>query len=466
MGKSKNEENSIVLRAIRNGYNLPEAYLKTDVRKAVFKKDIITVLDLVQLTGSRLTNFYVETDHIRDADTISSLEQVLINPLSPYTKKLFSGFTGSGKTTELIKLCLEMQRHFNVIIFSAGNRLKHHELTIEALLFEILEDVLNYLMENKLVDESDELLKDIETKIIKWCSDIQVIKEEKIGKVTSRAMGLELLKVFFFSAKTVTNFFNEDIVKTTYEKERKINDLIFECNRIFDYLAEKTGKETLIIIDDLEKMPFITARDFYKRNAAFIGDFRCKMVMTIPVELVFHPDVAIIQGVFGNAEVLPMIKVKDRKGKPYQPGIDCLIKILEHRLDLSLFEDECYRDAVKYSGGAIRELFNIVQRAALIEKSDRITKTSMQKSVSYHKNTFSSGIFERRDEIKITFEEYRDALIDIYDGNKTNPVQSLALLDLLRTRAVMKYNGDGFYDTHPLLDSFIKAHKKKKEENG
>lgn len=465
--ENKRSEKSLALKSIREGYNLPDAYFEVEVNKATSKKEIKTVLNLEQLTGSRLRDFYVETDKVRDADTIASLVELLKDPLAPYTKKLFSGFMGSGKTTELIQLYVQMQEEFNVIIFSAWNRLKLNQITIEALLFEIVEDLLGYLYSNGLVDESDELLLNIQDNIMEWCSDTRIIKGEKREKKKERGLGLDFLKSFFFKAKTATNFFNEEIVEWQNKKEQKINDLIFECNKIFDYLEKKTGKETLIIIDDLEKMTFTRAKDFYIKNSAFIRDFHCKMVMTIPVELIFSTDFAIFQGIFGEAEVLPMIKVKDKNGKPYKPGIDCLIEILGRRLELSLFENQCYKEAVKYSGGAIRELFRIVQRAALIEESDDIiTETSMKKSIDYHKNIFASRIHERRDEIEITFREYLDVLFDIYDGNKTNPEQTLALLDLLRTRAVMKFNGEGFYDTHPLLDSFIKAHKKKQLENG
>lgn len=465
MGKKKKNEN-IVWKPIREGYELPEAYFKVEVGKATSIKEIKTVLNLEQLTGNRLTNFYVETDKVRDAHTIVSLEELLKDPLTPYTKLLFSGFTGSGKTTELIQLYIRMQKDFNVIIFSAWNRLRINEISIEALLFEILEDVLNYINENDLVDESDELLMDIVEKIMEWCSETRIIKGDKTEKSKSKGIGIEFLKNLFFHAKTERRFSRTDARESTRIEERKIYDLIFECNKIFDYLKKKTGKETLIIIDDLEKVSFTAARDFYLGNSAFIRDFWCKMVMTIPVELIYHTESAIIQGVFGEAEVLPMIKVKDKEGKEYKPGIDCLIKILERRLDLSLFEGECYRHAVKYSGGAIRELFRIVKRAAIIETSDKVTPASMQKSINHYKNDFSSKINERDDEVKIKFDEYLEVLFDIYDGNKTNPHKPLALLDLLRMRAVMKFNGEGFYDTHPLLDDFIKAYKEKIQKNG
>jgi hypothetical protein len=467
MGKNKKEE-SIVLKPIREGYNLAEAYFEIEVKKAVSKKEIKTVLNLEQLTGNRLKNFYVETDKVRDADTIASLEELLKDPLAPYTKRLFSGFTGSGKTTELIQLYVKMQKDFNVIIFSAWNRLSLNEITIKSLLFEILEDVLNYMIENNLVDESDKLLGNIIENIMEWCSETRIIKKEEKDKERSIGTGIDFLKWLFFKAKTETRFAEIDAIESIRKEARKIKDLIFECNKIFDYLEEKTGKEILIIIDDLEKMQFTAARDFYTRDSAFIRDFRCKMVMTIPVELVYHPDFAILQGIFGEAEVLPMIKVKNENGKPYKPGIDCLTEILGRRVELSLFENQCYSDAVKYSGGAIRELFRIVQRAALFEKSDnKITIPSMQKSIDYHKNIFASRVQEHGGDSTIKFEDYLEVLFDIYNGNKTTPKKTPALLDLLRTLAVMKFNGgEGFYDTHPLLDNFIKAYKEKKQKYG
>ncbi len=459
--KKNKKDDTVLLKAIQEGYNLPEAYFKVKVEKALSVKDIITVLDLEQLTGSRLENFYVETDKVRDTDTISSLKKLLKNPLTPYTKRLFSGFAGSGKTTELIKLCLEMQKDFNVIIFSASNKRKLSEITLEFLLFEIVEDVLHYLYVNELVDEKDPFLKEILHNIFEWCFDTRIVKEKKTEKLKSLGTGIEFLKGIFFSAKTEKRSSASNRIESARVEEHKINDLIFECNKIFDYLKIKTGKETLLIIDDLEKMSFIAAREFYIGNSAFIRDFHCKMVLTIPVELVFHADISIIQNVFGEAEVLPMIKIKNKEGKVYRQGVDCLEEILRHRLDLSLFENQCYKEAIRYSGGAIRDLFTIIQRAVLIEHREIITEASMKKSVNLIKDTFASRIQERNDEIKIKFEEYLEILFDIYDGNKTTPTKNLALLDLLRTRSVMKYNGEGFYDTHPLLDTFIKAYKEK-----
>ncbi|MCU0288361.1 MAG: hypothetical protein MUF15_18450, partial [Acidobacteria bacterium] len=144
-----------ILKTVRRGYNLTEDYFAIDIRKATAKKDVTTVLNLVQLTNERYKDFYVDTDKVRYGHTIFPLEQALKDPLSPYIKRFFSGITGSGKTMELIKLCFRLQDDFNVIIFSVLNKLRSDDITIKPLLFEIIGDLLEYIYSNRLADKSN-----------------------------------------------------------------------------------------------------------------------------------------------------------------------------------------------------------------------------------------------------------------------------------------------------------------------
>ena len=240
--KSKKD---IFLETIQEGYNLPDVYFDAKIKKATNKKNIVSVLNLQQLTGNRLKNFYVDTDMVRGGNILSSLKQLLDDPLNPYIKLLFSGFLGSGKTTELIKLSFQLQEKFNVIIFSALNRLKIDEITIESLLFEIVGDVLQFLYSNNLVDESDEFLKRIVANITSWCSETRIIKEKKKEGSRSVSGGIQFLKGIFFSAKKETRSGGSDKTESTWIEEHKINDLILECNKIFDYLKGKTGKHRI-----------------------------------------------------------------------------------------------------------------------------------------------------------------------------------------------------------------------------
>lgn len=187
------------------------------------------------------------------------------------------------------------------------------------------------------------------------------------------------------------------------------------------------------------------------------------MVLTIPIQLIYHADYLLLEGTFDEAEVIPMIKVRDETGNDFEDEKNVLKDILEHRIDLALFEENCYDMAIKYSGGSLRELFRIINEASLNEDEDIIRKATMEKAILHFKDIFSSRIQERDDDVKITFDEYLDSLFEIDGGNKRQPAKNHALLDLLRTRSVMKYNGEGFYDTHPLLDTFIELYRDKRE---
>jgi len=452
------QENSILLDTIRRGYELPQAYLDTEISKATQKKDILPVLNLELLTGKRIEDFYVNIDPVRGVNILSTLQQLLDNPLNPYTKLLFSGFLGSGKTTELINLAHLLQGKYHVIIFSALKRLNTTDITIESLLFEIFEDVLHFISSYNMVDPANNDLKRIISKISDLCSISPPFfgTKNEDNKFRSSPENIQPLKRFFSNAK---------LEKRTGPSNITINDLIIECNKIFNDIKISTGKEIIILIDDLDKLPISKSLEIYISNASLLKKFQCKMVLTIPFLMFFSQNLPEIENIFVSGEIVPMIITKDKDNKAFPPGINKMIEILERRIDLSLFENQCYTQAIKYSGGAIRDFFRIVQRAAVIENTEMITEESMQKSIGYHKSIFASRIQESSDEPYIKIQEYLEILIDIYNGNHLNPQKNLTLFHLLRTGAVLLYPGPiSYYDVHPLLGDFIANYKKQSQK--
>lgn len=460
--KMKKNSGNKTTDVIQLGYELGDNYVRAEIGTALTVDEAFVTMDVEQLIDDKYKLFYVDTDSVR-SNTIRSFERILKNPLTTNQKLLFTGFTGSGKTTELIRLCYSLEDSFNVVIFSVKQRLKVSDVTIEAILFEIIEDVLNYLELYGLSrdDEAREIIK----KIYDWCKETKIVDESTEKNALSTGIGINLVKGLFLRAKVESNFSGSTTTSATRIEERKLKNLIFECNRIFDYLYDKTGKETLVIIDDFEKIPFDRARNFYISNTLFLKELRCSMVMTIPVELVYHTEFSLLQGVLGESVVLPMIKVKDVDGSHYKPGLKLLENILKKRIDLTLFEDECYKKAIHYSGGSIRDLFRIIHEAVINEESGLISAASMERAVYKYKDILSSRIHERDEPgISISFDDYLDVLFDIAEGNKRQPHRTTALQDLLRIRAVMKYNDKGFFDIHPLLDEFVKLYKEKREK--
>ena len=452
------------IKMIQSGYSLPDNYTTIDIKKATTVNEMFYVTELKQLIGEKLNKFYVDTNELRENYSINAIQKKMNNPLNPYAKILFAGFTGCGKTTELIKLYEKVQDKFNIIPFSVISRIRQDNVSIESLLFEIIEDVINLIMINRYFEQPNDDLNTIIENIKKWSVETINVKENEKTNDKSISFGLEFLKGIFFSAKNEMNFTRSEKTISSCIEERKLNDLIFECNKLFDYLKSITGKDTLIIIDDLEKLPFYNIRDLYIRNSTYINMLRASFILTIPIELVYHPDYALIDNIFGKPEIMYMIKIRDKDRNPIDDNMKLMKRIIESRIDLNLFEDKCYETAIKYSGGSLRELFSLINKASEIENGEKISSKSMEKAVNIYKDFFSNRIYERIDDLKITFDDYLDILLDIDDGNRENPDLKIALYDLLRVRAVMKYNGKGYYDVHPLLENFIENHRRKRSK--
>ncbi len=409
-------------KIIQNGYDLPDAYFEAKVGKATTVEDINTVLTLQQLTDSRFDDFHVNTEKVRGTDTLVSLEKRLnANPLTPYSKLLFSGFPGSGKTTELIRLLTLLQKNYHVIILSAKDNLNVEIVTIKSLMHKILYKLLDSLKND-------------------------------------RKRNIKIARHYFSEEPPDRDSFKTNVLKEFNSKTSGSNNYIHVLNKLLDSIAKEAAKETVIIIDDFGKISPLVARDQLLKDYNLIMSLHCKMILSFPMELVGSPMCAVLQEAFGKTAILPPINIKNKKGKPHQQGLKSLTGILERRVELSLFENNCYKEAVKYSGGSIKQLFQIVREAASIEKLKHITTASMKKAIDYYKNNFSMRIENLIDEFKFSVVGYLEVMQAIYQGNETSPEQAPALRDLLGNGAVIKNVIEDYYTINPLLEDFLKNH--------
>jgi hypothetical protein len=81
-----------------------------------------------------------------------------------------------------------------------------------------------------------------------------------------------------------------------------------------------------------------------------------------------------------------MIKVITRDaGQPYEPGLECLRKILRKRLASheigEVFEADALEFLLKYSGGHVRNLMTFVQSACTYTDTTPITLIAAKRAV-------------------------------------------------------------------------------------
>jgi len=124
------------------------------------------------------------------------------------------------------------------------------------------------------------------------------------------------------------------------------------------------------------------------------------------------------------------------------PGRDLLEKTLAKRIDLDLMVP--HRDArdrlIAASGGGIRELLELVQSSARYAMGDVIGEAEVERAIARRKQRL-------RDQVNIN--GWWPTLRSIAETKQVTDHKHC--LDVLFHRLAFKYNGEGWYDVHPLI---------------
>lgn len=166
--------------------------------------------------------------------------------------------------------------------------------------------------------------------------------------------------------------------------------------------------------------------------------------------MVYTPEYSMIRDDFANCVLFSMIKVSEKNGDPYQAGIDILKQIVHKRMDAALIEDEALEYMIHKTGGAIRDLFELLKQAAYYRLGNPQNESPISIGDAKIVETGLKATYERF----ITSEAHIKKLQQIYK----EPIPKYAdevLSDLLRTLAVIEYNGDRWCGVHPLLVDFM-----------
>ncbi|OJH36483.1 hypothetical protein [Cystobacter ferrugineus] len=177
------------------------------------------------------------------------------------------------------------------------------------------------------------------------------------------------------------------------------------------------------------------------------------VVYTIPPYLkVLSPNLGTLYSP-GGVQVLPALKVRDSSGKVFQPGLDLLEQLISARNDWKRLlgpERETLDRLSNLSGGHLRDFLRLISE--VIRRADRLPVP---------KETVDAAIAQVRTE----FLPIADAdakwlhLIATTHGVALPEIKQLHdLARYLDTHLALYYrNGDEWYDVHPLVRDVVKA---------
>jgi hypothetical protein len=153
-----------------------------------------------------------------------------------------------------------------------------------------------------------------------------------------------------------------------------------------------------------------------------------------------------------------MIKTHGKDNNDYTEGINKIKEIIYKRADESLFEDEAITLLIKKTGGILRDVFASINSAAFRaykRDSNMVEQEDIERALIELKSNYRRTII---------VDDY-EILLRIYQ-TKEDIDNTDTMLEYLQSQVVLEYNGEHWFDVHPLVFDFIDERIKARSGNG
>jgi energy-coupling factor transporter ATP-binding protein EcfA2 len=375
-------------------------------------------------------------------------------------KKSFfiAGQSGNGKSTILKMLdtnFVELQEKYEFRYLGGKDIFSYNDVSIIDLLLMIGS---NLIQNNKKLQEKYFSSLDKIQDISNGTLNIEVVKQNT--KDASASIGSSL--------NMSLNFLNIFKSKSSLEAQYKLNDTIREVSRrvfktkenelielineiILDYKTSiNTHKDLLIIIDDLEKKEDIDK--LFLNELHHLDNINMVKIITMPIHLrrtqTFNND---------SKDVREFaLKLNDFKGDENQNDKNLLEQVILKRINNKhkLIDENTIKEAIKFSGGNLRQLIQLIKRGAneaLSFDSTIIEKKELDYAIESMQRGLSSVTMAHQTLLK-----------EILD-NKILKDDSLEKLESLGKVTKMGlvfayFNGKIWYEINPLIKNILKEY--------
>ena len=425
------------------------------MKKATKFEEMIRVFNPYPLSKDDYDKFYVNTGNIR---SVVNASDKIVNSLTygeyPGMKLLFMGHKGSGKSTEIVNISKRLKSKYEIITFSMAQEIELLGMQYIDVIFVIMSQIIDFLEDNKKdIKIKDKLIEELS---LYWQKEevFEKIVEDSASLEAGGEAKLSILKQISVWGKGIlkTGMESKHIIRTTVEPKvsyllELLNQIINEINK---QLKEKRNKELLLVIEDMDKLEAVDAKELFVLHRRALLTINAKMILSFPIYLVYTPEYSMIRDDFADCVLFSMIKVREKNGDRHQAGIDILKQIVYKRMDDALIEDEALDYMICKTGGAIRDLFELLKQAAYYRLGNLQNDSPISIDDARIVETGLKATYERF----LTSEAHIKKLQQVYK----EPIPDYAdevLSDLLRTLAVIEYNGDRWCGVHPLLVDFL-----------
>jgi len=400
---------------------------------------------------------YVSLAPARGAEggAVSQCKQRILWSEEPFVQ-LFGGHRGCGKSTELRRLQKELEDEgYFVVYIDADVDIDFEDTQPPDILLALIRNLDSRLREagipvdSKLLDE-----------FVGWFAEVVLettARKAIEAEVRSEAEVKGGVPLF---ARLLARF--TGWIKTGTESKKRIRQRLDpQLSQLLDrgrWLVEaarlavrKEGKKDLVILmDSLDRVSF-KALDHGRSSHEFLfidrGEllkgFRCHLVLTVPISLLFSPKVANLNALFPDRHLLPMVKIRERwNRKPSDVGLGLLRDLLTRRVVLEvLFEESALEQLIAASGGHPRHLMTLLRYAFDFVETPPVTGDTAGKAVQRMVNDYGRSIPDH----------HWPLLAEVYESQQVRNDADHQLM--LYNLSVLEYqNDDRWCDVHPAIE--------------
>jgi hypothetical protein len=406
------------------------------------------------LKGKDMERFYVNRGlHSELQSLMSELEAGARTTPPNNTKFLFVGHTGCGKSTELFRLAdlIEtgagrtefLRQSFLPIQYSVSEVVGLYNIEFVDIALSIILGIYKEMERlGYVVDDSPA------RRVYDWLYQNRPPTSHEIPLSDSSVdfdLGLgsliRLIDVRLKSEGEVREGIRARIRKYVPELISLINQIIYEVSAI-------TGKNILLIIDDLDKIqPLDTALSIFREHVKSLASFDCFAIYTAPISLLYDAASKHI-GQFLEVHYMPMFRVHTKEGVSEPPDaldVTTLREIIFRRVHPNLFEEGAVEQAIQMTGGILRELIRVIRGCSVYCEEYGVSQIT-HNVLQFQKNKLKSEYYRM-----LEHDDYRWL-------HRVKQTKSRADVNMrhLESLCVLYYpNGKGWFDVHPVVTELL-----------
>lgn len=436
-------------------------------------RDIRRICNPRPLHGVELETLYVKTDDARDPDCAARLSiRSILDDAETAQRILVYGHRGCGKSTELAKLTADLGAGWLCVNFSVLEDLPPIGVHAEEVLLAITHQLVKKASGEKLAKlETDERLK----KVVEWFTAVKKTSasardsELSIGAGAKAGTGGWLfgLGELFAQFSSDLKFRSSTETSIVEEVRKRPGDLIEQINRVVESIQDAlkpSNKRLLILVEDLDKLGIGDARSVFIENGQLLAGVRAHIIYTIPIFTFHSPDASAMKASFDHDFSLPMIKVLNADGTRAK-GFEIVRDIVRRRVAEASIDQDALDHLIERTGGVLRHVFEVLQTAANmttlheppirkphIEYGLRRLKAEMGTQIALPQHVKIEGV----DKVEQLYAKLADYAKRQKEGKPCPPTGDPIVQVLLKSCALVEYNGQRWLGVHPLVVEFLK----------